>query len=252
MAIYFAVDGPVGSGKTELVKSLQQNLPRNKYRIECEPVEQYSQVAGHHQPINLLRLSYTHPKQYAFKSQIHINHVNRRHFSSIKKANAPHSSRHVITERCPRSSLIFLESYKKAGVLTDLDYDLVKEDFHDKITSMGIWSPDVIFYLNTPFDDCWSRVLQRDRPGEREGFALMKQMHSDYLAHLSKLYSGSEIVVVPDYVCARPKEEVFRYVRNALDYMSSEQRYMRQSVLCKAYTKKSETWKALNLEQKRY
>ena len=241
--LYFAIEGPVAAGKTEILLAMLQNrsdilkLPQRDYRdrvryfIKQEPVEMYRTFTNTRRDplhllddVDLLELSYTDPEKYAFESQSHILNVNRRHYQFLTRnyLSDKYDKRIklFITERCPSSSQIFIDAYHSAGIIDTLHTKLLDTQYHNLFCHTFHERPNVIIYLDTPWDVCRKRCVARARPGEThyKGQRFLDHVHRNYLSQIRRYNRDVDIVVVPPSICTGPKEELFKYIEKIIKF----------------------------------
>jgi len=130
----FALEGLIGSGKSEVIRGLQAK----GYKAELESTEAWT----------LLPQFYTEQKKYAFA------------FESQVIASYAHSKYHEcnIMERSPDSAIdVFSEILCNTKSLTESQ----RSKLYAAYTTMPVARADSIIYLDVPVDVCLERIHQR-------------------------------------------------------------------------------------------
>ena len=214
---FYAIEGPVGCGKTTLLRGLEifsqcENPPQPSFFFE--PVAEFSTLWTVEGSTNPLGEFYFDPQRHAFASQCHILNVLKRHFNVVYSALTRND---VISERCALSPKIFMDNYNEMGYLSKTESTLLNNRFYEELAPLA--APDLIIYLDTTFDDCWDRINSRDRSGERNDKTYMQKLHQAYRTHfLEEIARAHNVVVVPPHICARNRKDVVRYVANLIKF----------------------------------
>jgi deoxyadenosine/deoxycytidine kinase len=156
----FCIDGNIGSGKSTVLDS----LANRGYTVFKENLEEWMPA---------LTLFYDNPKRWMFTLQVGIVASLRAQYDDIyAKVSKPY----IFVERCPLSALLFVKTGIRNGNLT---YEEI--DTFTKLFNQNFWSPDRIFYIDTPVDTCFYRSQVRDRECE-------KSIKPKYLQQLNDEY----------------------------------------------------------------
>ncbi len=158
-ALYVAVEGPIGVGKTTLVQGLKKRL---QARLVLEVVEENPFLARF----------YEDRDRYAFQTQLFFLMSRFRQQQELLQADLFSPSTladyHLLKDR------IFAR-------LTLRDDELMLYERVYTSLETQILQPDVLIYLNARHDVLLSRIRKRDRPFERD-------FDGGYLAALSDAY----------------------------------------------------------------
>ena len=157
-AMYIAVEGLIGSGKTTLCQVLRERQ-HSSVRVLSEPVDAFQRFK-HHNP---LRLAYEDPVRNAGIAQVHIIQSSYNYYSKLL-SSFKMSSSCLITERSMESPLVFIEANKTRGVHTDFVADFLR-DYWSQFNKR-VMPPDVIIYLDASPQVCMNRIGVRSREGE--------------------------------------------------------------------------------------
>ncbi len=158
-ALYVAVEGPIGVGKTTLVRGLQRRL---QARLVLEVVEENPFLARF----------YEDRERYAFQTQLFFLMSRFRQQQELLQGDlfspGTLSDYHLMKDR------IFAR-------LTLRDDELALYERVYASLETHILKPDVLIYLNARQDVLLERIARRGRPFERD-------FDSAYLAELSQAY----------------------------------------------------------------
>lgn len=150
------VEGNIGSGKSECMRVLAAAFPGTP--AFPEPVDEWAE---------LLALYYQNPAEWSFAFTLKV----------LLSFRAPAATAACIVERSPLASRhVFSQLLYNEGVLNCQEWELFKE-YHDVLA----WKPDVIFYIDTPVDECLRRIARRGREGEQAiDAAYLKRVEFQY------------------------------------------------------------------------
>jgi deoxyadenosine/deoxycytidine kinase len=150
-----SVEGNIGAGKSTLLEHLRTEYP-DAY-IVPEPVDEWSTVRDSF-GVTILEKYYEDPSKYAFSFQM-MAFITR-----IKLLKAAPKDRLVITERSVFTDRkIFAKMLHDSGKIDDIEYAIYLKWFDELVGDLKI---DTIVYLKTSHLTCFSRIKQRNRPGE--------------------------------------------------------------------------------------
>ena len=136
-----AVEGNIGSGKTDALAALATAFPGMP--VFAEPVDEWT---------DLIQLFYAAPSDWALAFSLKV-------LLSFRKAAGTPA---CIVERSPLATRhVFSQLLHNDGSLKHHEWELFKE-YHDLLG----WKPDAILYIDTPVDVCMDRIRQRARGGE--------------------------------------------------------------------------------------
>ena len=159
-AIYVAVEGPIGVGKTTLVNGLRKRM---NARLVLEIVEENP----------FLSSFYSDKTRYAFQTQLfflmsRFKQQEDLHQADLFRPNVV-ADYHLLKDR------IFAQ-------LTLQDHELALYERVYTSLEKTIVQPDVVVYLNARQDVLMQRIARRDRPFERD-------FDPAYLRELSQAYT---------------------------------------------------------------
>lgn len=143
--VVVCVEGNIGSGKSTALRA----LAARGLAVREEPVHAWG---------GLLRRFYEDPTRWALAFSLRVllgMHADKHAAAAAGGA--------VVLERSPLSARhVFAQLLFNDGTLTAAEWDLYKEYWE----VLG-WTPDLLVYVDTPADECYRRMRQRDRPEER-------------------------------------------------------------------------------------
>ena len=157
--LYIAIEGPIGVGKTTLVRKLAQRFDA---RLVLEVVEENPFLASF----------YTDRERYAFQTQLFFLMSRFKQQQELHQADlfSPNTlaDYHLLKDR------IFAQ-------LTLEDDELALYERVYKSLESQVLKPDVLIYLHAPLPVLLGRIVRRGRPFERD-------FDAQYLADLSRAY----------------------------------------------------------------
>lgn len=161
------IEGPIGAGKTSLIKRLENEWNDNN-NVSYWMEQSFTSVKIGKNDFNLLEANYNKniKMDAIICAQLLINEVLSEYYNkSVKNAK-----RLVLMDRWIPSCKHFTEVYHKMGMLTPMSYEYIKRQtdraqkkFIGKLKGKKIYP----MYLDTPIEECVSRVKKRGRPEEK-------------------------------------------------------------------------------------
>jgi len=168
-----SIDGNIGSGKSSLIKNIEEYLDNRENIYNASKLYQYrDNISLIQEPVSLwkpyLNNFYKDMKNNGLALQMKI----LKHHLSVPNENI------VITERSSKSCVdIFGKHLYNSELLNSLDISLMK-DYENSFGNL----PDVYIYIDTPPQICGQRIDLRNRESE-------DKISIDYLENIDKLYS---------------------------------------------------------------
>ena len=168
----FSIEGNIGSGKTTLIKYLQQ-LNENIILIE-EPLSEWQNIAGE----NLLEKKNIDMERwgYSFEVYVLITKIN----NLIKASESYENNKIILIERCILSDKAFFDVNVKNGKCNSMEnamfnnlYNFLCENVYPKLEG--------VIFLDTPVDECLKRMKTRGRKEE-------EKIDKDYLNTLNDTF----------------------------------------------------------------
>ena len=166
--IIISIDGNIGSGKSTLIKILQESLPQDKIYFAPEPVDTWTSIVDDNGK-NLLHNFYDDKERWSYIFQ-NFTYITR--IMELKKAQE--SKRPIIiTERSVMTDRnVFAKMLHESNSISNMEMDIYNywyDSFNMEITKT--------VYLKTSVTNCLSRIKKRSRDSETE-------IDSDYLLKL--------------------------------------------------------------------
>ena len=154
MVKIFSIEGNIGSGKSTLIKKLQEKYKNVIYLPE--PVDLWNQVKDAN-GVTILEKFYKDKYSYSFSFQM-MAYISR--FNQIKKVINDFPDSVVIIERCLYTDrFVFAKMLFDTGFMQDIEYTIYNSFFEE----MKI---DGIIYIKTTPETCLTRIINRNRKGE--------------------------------------------------------------------------------------
>jgi len=171
--LVIVIEGPVGAGKTTLVKSL-------KTQIQAEFLEEldfsHANLNGkEYNPLDVLYRDSLSKEDYLC-CQLHLQKnlagYYQQKIHEIYKNSSPKSfqDKVIIFDRWIPSCETFVKIRHEMDLLSDFSKDFLLEDAQRKqkrfIKQLTENTDICIFYMNTPPDECLKNIKKRNRPEE--------------------------------------------------------------------------------------
>ena len=178
----FSIEGNIGSGKTTIIHHLQR-LYKDVILVE-EPVKDWQNIEGE----NLLSKKNDDLNRwgYSFEAYVLITKMNE-----LTKA-ALSDQKIILIERCMLTDKAFFDVNVQNGLSTPMEiamfsnlYEFLSRNVYPKMNG--------IIYLDTPVEECVSRMKKRGREGEQNISAEYLKQLSD---HFKKVVKESNIPVL--------------------------------------------------------
>lgn len=145
------LSGQIGVGKSTATKILQEHFGTKAF---YEPVDSNP----------YLPLFYDNPKEYALRTQLYF--LGQR-FSMIKKAL---KNRRNILDRSIYEDRLFANIQVEQGNMSEEDmklYNTLADEMMEEIEDMPKKAPDLLVYLESPFETIIDRISYRGRDYEK-------------------------------------------------------------------------------------
>ena len=170
--VYISLSGNIGTGKTTVLKRLEELLDHNSFEFIQEPVDLWRGIRDETGK-NPLQYFYDEPKKYAFNFQV-LTFITR--LNQIQKA--AHSNKHIISERSLEEDRhVFARKLNVGGMISNIEYRTYLAWYETQAIK-----PNLIFYIETPPAVCLERLKERDRKEE-------KCVGQEYLKSLDQYYN---------------------------------------------------------------
>jgi deoxyadenosine/deoxycytidine kinase len=160
---FIAVAGNIGAGKSELVSFLCRRYGLKPF---FEPNETNPYLADFYKDM----------KAWAFHSQVYfLTHKMRLHRELMAEPGTAVQDRTIYED-----AEIFAENLYRSGLLSERDHRTYRELYETAIQTLA--PPDLMIFLNAPVRTLKKRI-------ERRGRAMEREIPTEYLSRLNKLYA---------------------------------------------------------------
>jgi len=198
MAPYIiCIDGNIAAGKSTILNE----LIRRGYAVYREEVRDWMWV---------LDRCYSDSKRWAFTLQIAALNSLASQKKIIDKLTDPI----IFVERCPISTIVFTNTWRAQGCLTDEEFCLIQKSY-----DLLSWTPNLIIMITSDVETCFKRMNSRGRPCEKSlSINHLNEVHNQY----EKLYADRKDVLLFDSnddtvtILADKIEQILKDVTNKL------------------------------------
>jgi deoxyadenosine/deoxycytidine kinase len=160
---FIAVAGNIGAGKSELVSFLCRRYGLKPF---FEPNETNPYLADFYKDM----------KTWSFHSQVYfLTHKMRLHRELMAEPGTVVQDRTIYED-----AEIFAENLYRSGMLSERDHRTYRELYETAIQTLA--PPDLMIFLNAPVRTLKKRI-------ERRGRAMEREIPTEYLSRLNKLYA---------------------------------------------------------------
>lgn len=175
----FTIEGNIGSGKTTILRDINQYCKFDKKHIVIyEQVQEWSQMKDDNN-VDILSLFYKDKQKYSYIFQSYVLFSRINHMLETVKKN-PDSI--IICERSHFTDLyVFALALYESKDISEIEWKVYNE-WHRKLRELLSITIVGIIYINTDSDVCHHRMKLRNRTGE-EGVPL------DYLKILEEKHN---------------------------------------------------------------
>ena len=155
-----SIEGNIGSGKSTIIKYLQDRCQNKRIIFLQEPVDEWETIKDK-EGNTILSLFYKNNKQHSFSFQM-MAYISRLHL--LREAIKTNPNSIIITERS-----LYTDKYVFAKMLYDnknmseIEYTIYNKWFHEFMKDIPIAG---IIYIKTDPVKCKERIALRNRPGE--------------------------------------------------------------------------------------
>jgi deoxyadenosine/deoxycytidine kinase len=175
MARVYSLEGNIGSGKSTLLN----RLSIEGVTLVQEPVDMWEHIKDK-EGETILSKFYRDQKTYAFPFQM-MAYISR--LSLLKKHIESNPTGIFLTERSVHTDkCVFAQMLYDAGKIEDINFQIYLRWFDEFIKDIPTSG---FVYLRTSPDQCYERVVRRNRPGEQLSLAYLvncHQYHDDWLS----------------------------------------------------------------------
>lgn len=176
------IEGPIGAGKTEMIKILVPALAQKFGRVQLikEPIDRWLEVGAFQKYCADKHLAYEF-QTLAFSTRVQ---------EAIEAFEADPDAPCRISERSMEADQIFMEILKKDGYVQDYQWKMYQTWCHTW-KRMWPWKPTHYILATTPLEVLQSRVEQRNRPGEKKAITekFQQDLIDEYDVHFGPDFS---------------------------------------------------------------
>lgn len=159
--VIVSIEAAIGTGKSSLLRLLNQRIGNGKYVVVQEPVEMWQKVGGKH---NLLQAYYENQERFAFSFQTNCVLTRIESVQTVLDSIHP-DVEVVILERCWHSDRnTFGEMLRRHGKISELEWALYDDWYRFAVRNAPFIDGHI--YLQCTPDTCMSRLRKRDRSEE--------------------------------------------------------------------------------------
>jgi deoxyadenosine/deoxycytidine kinase len=165
----FSIEGNIGSGKTTVIRHLQQIYGDQVVLVE-EPVKDWQNLEGE----NLLKKKNEDLNRWGYSFEAYVLITKMNELTKI----ADSDKKIVLIERCMLTDKAFFDVNVQNGFSTPMEEAMFQNLF--EFLSRNIYPKlSGIIYLDTPVEECIKRMEERGRKEE-------KSIKADYLTQLDE------------------------------------------------------------------
>ena len=188
-----AVEGSVGAGKSTVLKNilneLKKLLPTSSLYMLQEPVEWWQKYGS--EGVNMLARSYEHASRWGFQFQILAMIAMVENYKKETGADINIYERLVNT-----STEVFAKKFVVDGVLTNTEYEILKDLEHSMMSHPDLNEIDLVLYLKADVKIVKERIQARSRDEESSiSLETLEQLDYLYDKHISHI-TEAEVVVI--------------------------------------------------------
>ena len=163
------IEGNIGSGKSTIINYLR-NLKSDYIVFVDEPVAEWINIKHPESGKNALEVFYEDQKENSFWFQI-LAYITR--LRNLLKTIEEHPDKIIICERSIYTDkYVFAKMLYESSYLSEMEWKTYSYWFD---TFKNKTELDLILYVNTEPDECYNRIITRNRPEE------VNKISKDYL-----------------------------------------------------------------------
>ena len=161
MSQIISIEGNIGSGKSTILKSLNEYFKDTSNIIFLqEPVSEWEKIKDKDN-VTILEKFYGNQQKYSFAFQM-MAYISR--LSLLKDTIEKYPDSIIISERCLNTDrYVFAKMLYDSGKLEDVEYQIYLNWF-DHFSNMQ--KIQKVIYLKTKPEICFNRISKRNRDGE--------------------------------------------------------------------------------------
>jgi deoxyadenosine/deoxycytidine kinase len=209
------IEGNIGSGKSTIINHLR-NLKSDYIVFVDEPVSEWLSIT--HNGKNALEVFYEDQKENSFWFQI-LAYITR--LRNLLKTIEEYPNKIIICERSIYTDkYVFAKMLYESGYLSEMEwktYSYWFDTFKDK-TEL-----DLILYVNTDPDECYNRIIKRNRSEEINKISrdYLKMCHNKHLEwfDLNNVDNKTKIIHINGH---NSVEDVMDFVKTITNQLIAE------------------------------
>lgn len=178
MVKIFSIEGNIGSGKSTLVRILQEKCPNFIYMLE--PVDEWADVKDK-KGENILTKFYRNQEKYSFSFQM-MAYISR--LAKLKRLVEKNPNSIIITERSVLTDKnVFAKMLYDDKKIEEVNYIIYLKWFDEFIKEIPITG---YIYVDVTPETSYTRVLKRNRQGEDIPLSYLRACNLYHLRWLEK------------------------------------------------------------------
>lgn len=178
MVKIFSIEGNIGSGKSTLVRILQEKCPNFIYMLE--PVDEWADVKDK-KGENILTKFYRNQEKYSFSFQM-MAYISR--LAKLKRLVKKNPNSIIITERSVLTDKnVFAKMLYDDKKIEEVNYIIYLKWFDEFIKEIPITG---YIYVDVTPETSYTRVLKRNRQGEDIPLSYLRACNLYHLRWLEK------------------------------------------------------------------
>jgi deoxyadenosine/deoxycytidine kinase len=165
------VEGNIGAGKSTLLKMIKKNF--HDVNIYEEPVKVW-------QTTGIFDKYYKDPNRWGFTFQVCALATRLIRAADINDEYV-YGNKNVVIERSGIADrMVFMNVMGKRNQLQDVEFKVYDLWYQSLLKKYNIYNDAKCIYLKTSPDNCFNRMLKRDRKSEAEGIPMdyLKALHN--------------------------------------------------------------------------
>ena len=217
----FSIEGNIGSGKSTLVKELQDTFSEElkicnkKVMFIQEPVDIWNTIKDK-DGVTILEKFYANQQEYAFSFQMmaYISRINL-----LRKAVKENPNTVIICERSVHTDReVFAKMLYDDDKIEEINYNIYLRWFDEFIDDIPIAG---FIYLKTDAEICEQRIIKRSRQGETVPFEYLKTCENYHDSWLNTINSDAMMVISGNTSCDNDVTIVNKWCMEVIKYIEN-------------------------------
>jgi len=185
---WYIIEGNIGSGKTELLNKLNENI---NCEIITEPVEVWQNITGNGK--NILQQFYEDPSRYAYLFQTIVFKTRLQSIDKPQLKLIRFSERSIWTDK-----YVFGKSCIESNRMNELEKNAYYQWF-EWLEEKFFKTPDGIIYLKCSPEKCYERMNRRGRNEESTvSIEYLKEIHLNHEEWLNSWMKTDKLILNND------------------------------------------------------